>query len=212
MLQRVLLCCGILSSLLYIAMNIFIPGGFEGYSSVSQTVSELSAIGAPTRAVWLPLGVIYTLLFTAFGFGLRMVSHQNYRLRLAATLVIMYGVISLAWPFAPMHLRGAAFTFTDAMHITLGIITMLLMLAIMFCGAAAFRKWFRVYSILSIILFLLFGTLTGIEAPRIAENGPTPWIGLWERINIAVFMLWIIVLVIVLLRGRHSDPPSIHAN
>ena len=44
--NRGLLLCGILSSLLYVAMNVLIPMQFEGYSVVSQTVSELSAIGA----------------------------------------------------------------------------------------------------------------------------------------------------------------------
>lgn len=43
---KVLLVCGILSSLLYVAMNVFVPMLFEGYSLASQTVSELSAIGA----------------------------------------------------------------------------------------------------------------------------------------------------------------------
>ena len=67
--QKVLLVCGILSSLLYAAMNVFVPMRYEGYSSASQTVSELSAIGAPTRPLWVLLGVAYTLLVTAFGWG-----------------------------------------------------------------------------------------------------------------------------------------------
>lgn len=204
MLRKPLLICGILSSLLYVAMNIFVPLQFEGYSSASQTVSELSAIGAPTRTIWVPLGAIYTLLFTAFGFGVRMSADQNRLLRIAGNLIIVYGVISLAWPFAPMHLRGAEFTLTDAMHITLGILTVLLMLVIIAFGIAAIENWsFRFYSMVSIMIFLLFGTLTGIDSPRIAENLPTPWIGVWERINIGVFMLWVIVLATVLLRGSN---------
>ena len=196
--RKFLLICGILSSLLYTAMNIFVPLQFEGYSSVSQTVSELSAIGAPTRALWLPLGLAYTLLFTAFGFGVHMSAHQNRYLVLAGTMIIIYGLISLAWPFAPMHLRGAEFTLTDAMHITLGIVTVILMLVIMTLGLLAFNNWFRIYSIVSMLMFVVFGTLTGIDAPRIAENLPTPWLGVWERINIGVFLLWVIVLAIVL--------------
>ena len=48
MVLKGLLVCGILSSLLYVAMNVFVPMLFEGYSLVSQTVSELSAIGERT--------------------------------------------------------------------------------------------------------------------------------------------------------------------
>ena len=31
-------------------------------------------------------------------------------------------------------------------------------------------------------------------------NLPTPWIGLWERINIIVFLMWVVVLATVLWR------------
>jgi hypothetical protein len=40
---RILLLCGILSSLLYVAMLIFVPMQYEGYNSFTQTISELSA-------------------------------------------------------------------------------------------------------------------------------------------------------------------------
>ena len=60
--RKLLLTCGILSSLLYVAMNVFVPMQWELYSSASQTVSELSAIGAPTRRLWLLLVIPYTVL------------------------------------------------------------------------------------------------------------------------------------------------------
>ena len=69
MLRRWLLVCGILSSLLYVAMNVFVAMQWEGYSSASQTVSELSAIGAPTRSLWVLAAAFYTVLVTAFGWG-----------------------------------------------------------------------------------------------------------------------------------------------
>jgi hypothetical protein len=50
--QQVLLICGIASSLLYAAMLVFVPLFWKGYSSASQTVSELSAIDAPSRSLW----------------------------------------------------------------------------------------------------------------------------------------------------------------
>ena len=52
MLRKILLVCGVFSVLLYVAMNVLVAMQWEGYSSVSQTVSELSAIGAPTRPLW----------------------------------------------------------------------------------------------------------------------------------------------------------------
>jgi len=67
--QRLLLLCGLLSSTLYVGMNVWMPLQWEGYSAASHTISELSAIDAPTRALWVPLGIAYSLLLAAFGLG-----------------------------------------------------------------------------------------------------------------------------------------------
>jgi hypothetical protein len=65
---------------------------------------------------------------------------------------------------------------------------------------------FRLYSIATLATFVVFGTLTFMEGPRLAANLPTPWIGLWERVNIGVWLLWVVVLAVVLLRRPpHQD-------
>ncbi len=66
------------------------------------------------------------------------------------------------------------------------------------------------------VILVAFGVLTGIDAPRINANLPTPWIGVRERINIGVYMFWVVMLSIALLRGRAPlrvgphpfDPPE----
>jgi hypothetical protein len=68
-------------------------------------------------------------------------------------------------------------------------------------SARAFGKRFRLYSIASIVVLVAFGAMTFRDAPRVQANLPTPWIGLWERINIGVFLLWVVVLATVLMRG-----------
>jgi len=201
MTRDILLVCGIVSSLLYVAMNVFVPMQWEGYSSASQTVSELSAIGAPTRPQWVLLGIAYTLLVTAFGFGVWRSARLSRPLRVVGGLMVAYGVISLAWPLAPMHLRGEGFTLTDTMHVILAAVTVFLMLLAIGFGTAVFGKRFRLYSIATLVILFAFGALTFRESPRIAANLPTPWIGVWERINIGVFLLWVVVLAIALLRA-----------
>jgi len=204
--RKFLLLCGVLSSLLYLLMNVIVPLQWDSYSSVSQTVSELSAIGAPTRPLWMLLGIGYTLLVTAFGYGVWSSARRNRPLRIAGGLIIAYGLTGLVWPFAPMHLRGAEFTATDTMHIVLGMVTVLLMLLAIGFGGAAFEKHFRNYSIATIVILVLFGILTGLDAPHIAANLPTPRIGIWERISIGAYLLWVGVLSIVLLRIPVAAP------
>ena len=69
-------------------------------------------------------------------------------------------------------------------------------------AAVAWGKRFRFYSIATMVMLVAFGALTGREAPRLESNLPTPLIGVWERIGIGVFIVWIAVLAIALLRTR----------
>lgn len=189
-------------------MNIFIPPLYEGYNWVTQTVSELSAVGAPTRPLWFVLGIIYTLLVAGFGWGVLKSAGEKRSLRIVGILLIINGLIGLTW--SPMHQRDVLVagggTFTDTWHIVMSIITVLLMFLSIGFGAAAFGKGFRFYSIVTIIVFIVFGVLTFTEAPDVDKNLPTPYIGLWERINIAAFMVWILVFTNNLLQAEKKTP------
>jgi len=204
--RRALLVCGILASLLYAGMNVFIAGQWEGYSSASQTVSELSAIGAPTRALWVRLGIVYTLLMAAFGWGIWRASARNRPLLVSGVLLAIYGVLGLFWP--PMHLRavlasGGA-TLTDTLHLVWAMLTVVLMVSAIGFASTAFERGFRRYSIATVLTLLVFGTLTTLDAPSVSANLPTPWIGVWERVNIAAFLLWVIVFALHLWPVQHS--------
>jgi Protein of unknown function (DUF998) len=177
---------------------------WSAYNSAAQTVSELSGIGAPTRSLWLRLALPYTVLVCAFGWGVWKAAGRHRALRIAGTLILTYGALGLVWPFAPMHLRPALAmgggTLGDTVHILLGCLTVVLMLLAIGIGAMAFGRPFRLYSIGTILVILVFGVLTGLDAPGIAANRPTPRIGIWERISIGAFLLWLAVLAVVLLR------------
>lgn len=203
LLVRMLVFCGILSSVLYIAMNLAVPLQYEGYDPISQTISELSAINSPTQSIWIPFGLIYTLLFTAFGSGLYLASSTR-RIRYVAALLIVYGMLGIGWAFAPMHRReiiaaGGADR-SDTMHLVLSGITVLLMFIDLIIAANCFGKRFRQYSFITIVLMGLFGAWTFIEAKNIDKGLSTPWLGLVERILVLLFIVWVIVLSLVQLR------------
>lgn len=200
--RKPLLVCGISSSVLYAAMIWGIR--YEGYNPVSQVPSELTAIGAPTQQLWALLGSIYTMLIVAGGLGIWRSAGRARAIRIVGGLILAYASLGLLWPFAPMHRRevlaAGGGTLGDTMHRVLGGVTVMLMFLAIGFGATALGKRFRFYSIASIVVLLAFGGLTFLEAPRLEANLPTPWIGLWERINISVFLLWIVVLAVRLLR------------
>lgn len=202
LMEKVLLICGILSSLWYVAINIYVPLEYEGYIMAAYTVSELSAIGAPTRVLWVLLVLVYPLLFGAFGWGVLQVAGANRPLRLVGSFILAYVIFNFYWP--PMHMRGYEPGLTDTLHIVWAMVTNIFMWLFMGFGAAAFGIRFRIYTIASITLHLVFGVLTFLEAPNIPTNGPTPTIGIWERINICIFMLWVVVFAFTLLERRKT--------
>lgn len=202
-LTTVLLICGIASSVLYAGLNILVPSYWPSYDSAAQTVSELSAIGAPTRNLWNWLCAPYTFLVMAFAWGVRRAAGDNRPLRIAGGLLFAYGALGVLWPFAPMHLREAlaagGSNFSDTLHIALGAVTEVLYLVALAFAATALGKGFRWYSIATFVTLLVFGALTFLDAPLVGRNEPTPLIGVWERINISVFLLWMIMLALYLL-------------
>src|SRR5438046_9732951 len=101
MVRKVLLDCGIASSLLHVVMNIVAALRYPGYDSVSQTVSELSAIGAPTRNLWVPAGMVYEILVIAFGIGVWLSADGRRPLQVVAGLLLAYGSFNFWRP--PMH-------------------------------------------------------------------------------------------------------------
>ena len=207
MVRKVLLALGIVGPLFYVATDIFAATRWEGYSYTDQTVSELFAIGAPTRPLVVPLMLAYGVLAIAFGLGVWESAGEKRALRVVAVGLIGKEVLGIvATLFAPIHLREAlaagAATSSDAWH---GILTFggaLCYLLAMGFGATAFGKRFRLYSIATMLTLVVFGVLAGLEQPQLEANLPTPWMGLWERIDIFATMLWIAVLAILLLRAQ----------
>jgi len=180
------------------------------YSSTSQAVSEMFAIGAPSRPLVVPLFLAYGVLLAAFGLGVWASSRGKRALRFTGALLIGNAVVgSVAAPFFPIHLRGVEGSLTDTMHIILtSVIVLFILLAIGF-GATAGGRRFRLFSIATFVAVVAFGALAGLDAPRPAAQQPTPWLGVTERINIGAYLLWVLVLAITLLRAQDSASPPV---
>jgi hypothetical protein len=211
--RKPLLTCGMLAGVLYVAMTLLVGTLWDGYSTADQTISELSAIGAPTRPLWMVLGMIYSALMMAFGWTV-WTSAPNRRLRIVGALLFTQSVFGVFWP--PMHQRtvlaaGGA-TMTDTLHIVWTVVTSVFFMVALAFGAAALGRRFRIYSLVTLAIVFACGAWTGTYAPAIQANLPTPWAGVWERINTNVFMLWVVVVAATLLRYRGSREPAHTAN
>lgn len=207
---KVFLICGIFSSLLYVPVTIIGAMQWDGYNSASQSISELIAIDAPSAPLVVPLFIIYSVLIYIFGLGIWRSSGRKRTLRFVAVLIVgkeIFGLIVTL--FAPMHLRGVDKTLSDTMHIILTAVgTLLCMFPAMGIAVTAFGKRFRLYTIATIIIFLVFGVIAGMDGPKVAANLPTPFLGVWERINVFGYMIWIVVLAFVLLGAEKMPDPN----
>lgn len=210
---RALLACGVLASLLYVITDILGGLYYRGYSFTSQAISELAAIGAPSKPIVDPLFLMYGVLALAFAVGVLLEAPRNRPLRLSGAFLASHALVGLVanvsdrlgiLPSFSMRQRGAGTLATDLPHIALtGAIVILLILAMIF-GAFALGKRFRTYSFATLAVFIVFGSLAGRFGALLAAGEPTPGFGLVERIDVYSSMLWMAVLATVLLRRRRE--------
>src|SRR5215211_2583933 len=106
MVRRVFLA--LVGPLLYVAIDILVATRWEDYSYTDQTVSELFAIGAPTRPLAVSLMLTYGVLAIAFGLGVWGSAGEKRALRVVAVGLIGKEVLGSVAPlFVQIHLREA---------------------------------------------------------------------------------------------------------
>ncbi len=198
-----LLGCGLLSSLLYlVSIDVAVALRYPDYHAyTSQMVSELMAIAAPPRALLLWLLLPYNLLVFAFALGVWASAGQKRAIRRTAVALVGYGVLStLGLLLAPMDVRGTLHSERDTLHILTTFAMSILIVAVLAFGAFVHGERFRLYTFATIGTVVFFGIVAGILSRPMP--GPTPWLGLVERINIYTTMLWIMVFALSLMPVR----------
>ena len=168
-----------------------------GYSNISKDISQLTGSGAVARDVLNPLFLLYNI--GVVWFGLTLLSRSQKLLpRLASIMVAIIGILgALIWLF-PINLRGTAATPEGTVHIIIVSIVSLLTVAATLMFWISFRKskamrQFAIISLAASLLFFVSGPFAGILVT-------SPYAGLFERIPIGTFLLWIACSSIVLER------------
>ena len=203
MLIKALLACGVLSSLLYLGIDALAALRFGDYHSyTAQAISELGAIGAPTKELVEPLFMTYSVLLLAFAAGVWASAGNRRAFRLIG--ILLAGIVAAGLVTPPMYLRGTGDVSGDLPHIVLTGLIVLFILCAIALGVSLYGRRWRLYSGATLLVLLLSGAWTGVEGQHLAAGQPTPWLGVAERINIGAYLLWVAVLATILLRG-HRD-------
>ena len=199
--RKHLLTCGLWSSLLYVATDLMAASWYAAYSLTDQNYSELLATGAPTRSPMILVSIAYNLLVAAFAAGVWTSARPKRTARITGAIMAGYAALSLVTPlFFQMDMRGAEATSRGSLHGPMTAVMSLFILLSMGFGAFLLGRRFRLYSFATIGIVVIFGVLTGLQAPRLGTGQPTPWMGLTERVNIYATMIWFAALAIGLLR------------
>lgn len=204
MVTDILLLGGIVSPLLYVITTIVGGALRPGYSHTKDTVSELFSPGSPNKQLLNKLILPYALLTILFGIGMWLfvsgVDQANTLGFLSSAFMVIIGILNLLTGFVflqdPM---GQKMTFSGKMHI--GLVS--IMAALSMTIPILFGVWlvnteisvaFGIYSLVSSGLIFVLG-LSNLIVTKLKK----PILGLMERLTIAVFLQWSVVIAIKLL-------------
>ena len=206
--KKILFYGGIFCFIVYLSMDII--GGIitPGYSYLIHAVSELTQAGAEYRLLLSPFLFVSAIMGILFGIGI--VSNfkytQNRLLFLGGILIIISGILtSFTGAIFPQDPINGDTTFAGTMHLILvGISAILVFPIILMIGIGLYRekqwKSFRLYSIITVLIVVIFGGLTPVLMMNDIEL-----LGLFERIVIYAYLLWVFVIAFRFIREQPSQ-------
>ncbi len=203
--RQVLLLCGVLAPLLHIATDQLAGRLLQGYSFAAQSMSELSASGAPTRKLVVALTIPATALTVAFGVGVWRAGGPYLLPRIVAGLVLGNAVLGLiATAFFPTSF-GERPAFGNPGVIIMFLSVVCFVLAMVF-GAVTYSGWLRIVSIGIPTTYVLLTVLRLATAASGSPGGTKVLMGIQERTMAYGFLLWVMALAVhLLLSARVVD-------
>jgi Protein of unknown function (DUF998) len=198
---KALLLAGIVTAGLYVSGDVLsglVYDASRPYSFKDQWISELTALGSPVRPMTVGVITAHDVLLIAFGLGILRAAGRSRSLRWVGLGLVATTALGLViHPFFPMASR---WSFTDTpMHGILSVVWSLGISVAVVLSAVAYRGWFRLYSLGTVLVMMGFGMASGIAIRGIEQND-TPWAGAFERVNAYVLMAWFVVLAVTVIR------------
>ena len=201
MLRKTLIYCGIVAPVLYVITAIVGAAIRNDYSHIVNAVSELISNGAPNKAILDIVFNIYNVFLLLFAIGAYIVLKNGPRLgRISMGILIGIQVLSFSWGFFPMDPMGAEATFAGTLHNVLGgivalaTIIMPLLMGLGLRQVDGFQGYSKYSFITSAIIFV-----SGLTGVILAGQG-VHLFGLFERITIGTYELWIFITALHLIK------------
>jgi hypothetical protein len=188
MVPTLLLLSAVVGAVLFIGTDLVVGTLTKGYSFVFQSISQLSADGAPMRSIVVPLVVASNVCVMAVGAGCWALAGQDAAMRITGGLLVGNGLLGSVAAFFPTRLGVTSDR--SSLTVILGAGAVVCLVLAMASGAVAFENWFRFTSIAILLIFAVLTIVGFMQA--------TPHVGLQERVLSYVFLLWVVTLGIAL--------------
>jgi len=199
--KRLWLVCGVLAPVFYVATVIIGGAITPDYSHVRDAISSLTETGAPEIPL-IQIGfALYNWSLLAFSLGLMFAMWKagSRSMVISAGMLMLVGLAGVLMSWFTQDPVGTPLTVRGIGHFVLaGIEALGTIIGILLFGLGSRRisglAPLRLYSLLSAAVVFISG---GISSATLAFN---PYFGVFERITIGTFMLWLFVVSTRLLR------------
>ncbi len=193
---------GVISLLSYAAAVIFSPFAYPGYDWMSQAVSDLSAVNAPSKELWSQLSSLYGVcgILSIMAVCVFVEGKLNRMLRVGIYLFAAMNFISnIGYTMFPLSDSGYAGTFEDFMHVyVVTMLVVLLSISSLICimiGGYRDRNYCFLAKWATVALIMMFAGAIGTNiVPKI-------YFGIVERFSVFAATGFNAILGVYLFRG-----------
>ena len=202
-LERPLLLCAVLAAVVTAANDLIAGSLRPGYNFASQSISVLSAPGAPSRPIALGFDLVVDVLVIAFAVGLWLTADEKRSLRAIAGLLVTSALLQSSavvfFPFRPGEPTSSLANTLNVAMMAPSIVGWFLSIAL---GGLAFRNWFRWFSLSILVALFVEDFLATAGAYLFVAGGhPGSLVGIQERANVYSFYAWLGALALAQLKA-----------
>ena len=197
---------GVISFLSYIAAMVFSPLAYPGYNWMEQAVSDLSAVGAPSKMLWTQLASLYEICGVV---SITIVciyvkdNLQNKCLRVGIYLfAIMSWISGVGYRMFPLANPDNLGGFQDVMHLVVTALVVLLSIVSLIVIMVGGYKGHRYVSIANWALVAFLMMFIGAIGTNVV---PKEYFGIVERFSVLAATGYNAVLGVYLFTGFRGE-------
>ena len=192
---------GVVSLISYTAMVTISPFFYPGYNSMTMAVSELTAEGAPSKAMADQLNALFgpcgLVSITAFWASLDKDKPKSFRIGIALFMAMEW-VCSVGYSLFPWISGESSMYFQNIMHmvvtVAVVVLSLLSLIVLSFSSAKAGLKSLGVWAIVALIAMIM--------GPIGTSFLPSSVFGLFERFSTFSAVVFNAVLGVYLFNGK----------